>query len=223
MPRRASFVLVVEDPWVSLLPLWFPALWLAVSFVLAHVSGWAALARRFRTTARPTAGLRRWISGQLGPFVRYGGVLQVATAPEGLFLSVFWPFRAWQPALLVPWEQVRLAEERQGVLEDRVLLELGQDRRRLWLHGPVGAEVRRALEAAARRARGDAVLSRESSPGATRCPYCHGGLAGRERTLECPACNSPHHAGCFDEHGGCAVLGCRQAPREPARGSREKA
>jgi hypothetical protein len=45
--------------------------------------------------------------------------------------------------------------------------------------------------------------------GKTRCPYCHGGLTGDESDLvACERCSTVLHAGCWEEHGGCPLLGC---------------
>ena len=51
-----------------------------------------------------------------------------------------------------------------------------------------------------------------------RCPFCR-----EELDLEasdnsaCPECDTVHHGDCFDEHGGCTVLGCSSAPQPEAR------
>jgi hypothetical protein len=42
----------------------------------------------------------------------------------------------------------------------------------------------------------------------TRCPYCLDDLVGVERVVRCVSCRTPHHAVCFDEHGGCVAFGC---------------
>lgn len=39
-----------------------------------------------------------------------------------------------------------------------------------------------------------------------RCPYCHDTLGGE--TFTCSACQTTHHRKCWDEQGGCTVLGC---------------
>jgi hypothetical protein len=52
--------------------------------------------------------------------------------------------------------------------------------------------------------------------GKTRCPYCHGGLTGDEPDLvACEKCTTVLHAGCWEEHGGCPLLGC--TGRRPER------
>jgi hypothetical protein len=44
-----------------------------------------------------------------------------------------------------------------------------------------------------------------------KCAYCHVEL-DRETAPRCPVCGAVHHADCWDENGGCAVLGCVAAP-----------
>ena len=45
------------------------------------------------------------------------------------------------------------------------------------------------------------------------CPYCRGELLRTEGALRCPACDVRQHGECWRAHGGCAVHGCRRAPR----------
>jgi TM2 domain-containing membrane protein YozV len=48
---------------------------------------------------------------------------------------------------------------------------------------------------------------------ASVCPYCRGTIEQDEpQTLLCPVCDTPHHADCFEENGGCTVFGCEAAP-----------
>ncbi len=56
--------------------------------------------------------------------------------------------------------------------------------------------------------------------GGLRCAYCRDGLTGDEDDLvACERCRTALHGGCWDEHGGCPMLGCegRQAERGRAR------
>ncbi|MBI3726135.1 hypothetical protein HY251_19575 [bacterium] len=44
---------------------------------------------------------------------------------------------------------------------------------------------------------------------APRCPYCHVDIAEGEAALvACGRCKTVHHEACFQEHGGCTLLGC---------------
>lgn len=55
---------------------------------------------------------------------------------------------------------------------------------------------------------GVSVAGRDS---ATICPYCREAPAELDLT-RCPACATPHHTDCWDEAGGCTILGCRARP-----------
>lgn len=51
--------------------------------------------------------------------------------------------------------------------------------------------------------------------GSMRCPYCHDGYAPDESDLtSCPGCRTLHHGECFDEAGGCTLLGCTRSRAE---------
>ncbi len=55
--------------------------------------------------------------------------------------------------------------------------------------------------------------------GKTRCPYCRAGITGDDEALTaCKACRTVLHEGCWDEHGGCPILGC--TGRDPERATR---
>ncbi len=46
------------------------------------------------------------------------------------------------------------------------------------------------------------------------CPYCRCPLLPDEAQVVCPSCQTPHHADCYQENGGCTVFGCPQAPSD---------
>jgi hypothetical protein len=50
------------------------------------------------------------------------------------------------------------------------------------------------------------------------CPYCRFPLKEGVEAVRCGTCAAPHHADCWDENGGCAVVACAGGPRrsEPA-------
>lgn len=41
------------------------------------------------------------------------------------------------------------------------------------------------------------------------CPLCHDVLRNGGALVACEACETLYHEGCFEEFGGCAVLGCK--------------
>jgi hypothetical protein len=53
-----------------------------------------------------------------------------------------------------------------------------------------------------------------------RCPFCHDGL-GEADARTCEACDTVHHAACWDENGGCSVFACARGPE--ARGPADRA
>jgi len=87
----------------------FAAMWLGISGLLAHWSGWVNLAERFRSDGAIDGIRFRFASGSIGRRwlpVGYGKCLFVTVAPMGLRLSLFLPFRYSSPPLFVPWTAV---------------------------------------------------------------------------------------------------------------------
>ncbi|MCO5165980.1 MAG: hypothetical protein M9894_06385 [Planctomycetes bacterium] len=44
---------------------------------------------------------------------------------------------------------------------------------------------------------------------AVNCPFCKAEVADDAAVVACDGCGTAHHAGCYEEQGGCAVYGCR--------------
>jgi hypothetical protein len=40
------------------------------------------------------------------------------------------------------------------------------------------------------------------------CPYCHNAIKSNSDIVVCPVCDTPHHADCWSENGGCTTYGC---------------
>ncbi len=89
---------------VVLFPVVFIGFWMAVCWLLAQVSGWAGLARRYETD-RPQGASAESVSGRLG-LTSYNGVLHVDGADDGLLLAVSSLFRAGHPPLHIPWTEL---------------------------------------------------------------------------------------------------------------------
>ena len=97
---------------VLLFPLLLPVVFIVlIAFVLNHLSGWARLARRFRsyepfygeTWSFQSARFRGWCS--------YNNCLTVGAGPESLYLSVtplFRIFSPFTPPLLIPWSEIEV-------------------------------------------------------------------------------------------------------------------
>jgi hypothetical protein len=44
------------------------------------------------------------------------------------------------------------------------------------------------------------------------CPYCRFALKPGAEVIECGGCRAPHHADCWSDNGGCAMMGCVGGP-----------
>ena len=44
------------------------------------------------------------------------------------------------------------------------------------------------------------------------CPYCRSRVESAGGSKECPSCGAEHHADCWIENDGCAVVGCAESP-----------
>jgi hypothetical protein len=62
--------------------------------------------------------------GRVGQ-VAYGGSLNIYSSPEGLYLSVLFPFRLGHPPLFIPWDAVRNAKTRRVLWTERVEFDVG--------------------------------------------------------------------------------------------------
>ncbi|HVD05371.1 MAG TPA: hypothetical protein VNB89_05120 [Gemmatimonadaceae bacterium] len=107
--------LVVPNAPVDIPPLWFPvffvALWCVVCAILAFVSGWRSLARRYRGEPATVIDKVTFGSGQLGNWgAHYNNCLSVTVGPAGVGLKVLLPFRILHPSLLVPWQEIVACE-----------------------------------------------------------------------------------------------------------------
>lgn len=93
----------------------FAAGWFAVTGLLAHLGGWASLARSYRAD-RTEEGKSFWFaSGAMGKRflpVNYGNCLFVTLGSSGIRLSILFPFRFQSPPLFVPWSDVESVTQR---------------------------------------------------------------------------------------------------------------
>jgi hypothetical protein len=66
-----------------------------------------------------------------------------------------------------------------------------------------------AVEARLRLEELEAPLIKARETAAARlCPFCKSTVGADAPVVECAACGTAHHAGCYEEQGGCAVYGC---------------
>jgi hypothetical protein len=126
--------------------LYFVALWLLVTAAVAHMSGWASLVRLYRAGGPVAGDSFRFASGSIGRRyfpVYYRGCLFVTLATEGLYMSVFGPFRFQSPPLNILWSQIAEVTERRALFNTYYLITIRDHWARLSLWGKCG---RRAYE-----------------------------------------------------------------------------
>jgi LSD1 subclass zinc finger protein len=51
------------------------------------------------------------------------------------------------------------------------------------------------------------------------CPYCRFPLKEGAQAVRCGSCHATHHADCWSDNGGCAVMGCAGAPGSSPTGT----
>jgi hypothetical protein len=89
-----------------------PFFWLALMFLIAHLGGWAALAKACPVRSRPRGAAFGGLSLQIHPATSYGGCISAVFSAEGLYLVPLLLFRFGHRPLLIPWEQVATPVQR---------------------------------------------------------------------------------------------------------------
>jgi hypothetical protein len=132
-------------------PQWFLALfgvmWLGITGLLAHLSGWARLAARFRASEPPNGERFRFASGSLGAKmfpVNYGGCLFVAVSGAGVHFSILFLFRFQSPPLFIPWSQIESVDEKCSLLSQYTVIRVRGEWPIISLRGRAGQFVKEA-------------------------------------------------------------------------------
>jgi len=87
-------------------PVFFVALWMAVTTLIAVWSGWFRLARRFPDRREQPFISLRWQSGWMRGGVNLNGVLNLASCPSGLRIGIMRVFGPFSRPFLVPWDEI---------------------------------------------------------------------------------------------------------------------
>jgi hypothetical protein len=110
-------------------PLFFVIIRVGMMRLIAEISGWSLLAKRFRR--QRVMGEEMWIfrSARMRFRVRYGQCLNVAADTFGIYFSIFSLFRVGHAPLLIPWEEVVVQSEERGVIFKSRELLIGRQER----------------------------------------------------------------------------------------------
>ena len=107
-------------------PLFFIGISILAPYWVALIGGWRLLARRFRLQG-PFLGQKwRMQSASMRWLANYNGALTVGADTTGLFMVPFILFRAWHPALFVPWTEITTTAKTQLYFFKMVELRLGR-------------------------------------------------------------------------------------------------
>lgn len=127
-------------------PRWFlPALIVgmaAVAALLAYLSGWRRLARRFPPVAQIDGERFYFASAKMGlvPWfqINYGVCLIITVGRAGIYVSIFMPFRLLCPDFFLPWSAVEGIEEQSSALSRRTVVHIHGTRVTMALRGSLG-------------------------------------------------------------------------------------
>lgn len=131
--------------WVILL---FPILWIAISGVLAALSGWSSLATRFRTAGPSDGKTFSWVSGSIGARlfpVSYGYCLRVTAGAVGVRLSLLPLFGAFSPPLFIPWREVESVETTRVFFWSYAAIRVREHWANIRIHGEAGEHIRQSF------------------------------------------------------------------------------
>jgi hypothetical protein len=120
----------------------FPLLWIGITGILAHVSGWALLARRF-TAEEPDNGRQiRHASALIQQYrllpVTYKGSLFFTVSKEGVYLSVSFLFRFLSPPLFIPWSAIESVTEQRHLFGSYGVINIRNCPVKILAMGPAG-------------------------------------------------------------------------------------
>lgn len=96
----------------------FIVMWSGISLFLSRMSGWAALAGVYRARTKPDVYCRWFQSARMRWGVHFNGCLTIGANMDGLYLSMFLPFRIGHPPLFIPWADIIIEPVKRFLLFD---------------------------------------------------------------------------------------------------------
>ena len=95
--------------------------WIALSILIAKLSGWASLARDYRDDAPLDGDRFHFQSAGMRFGTNYSGCLTVGVNRKGLYLAVWLLFRFGHPPLLIPWRDITMTERKKFFMQQVLL------------------------------------------------------------------------------------------------------
>jgi len=109
-----------------LFPFFFLGMWLLFSFLLSRMGGWHLLAQTFRTDLPFSGNAWGFQSAMMRWAADYRHCLTLGACPEGLYMTIWLVFRFGHPALLIPWNEIRVRKN-EGIFDGSYILTLGRE------------------------------------------------------------------------------------------------
>jgi hypothetical protein len=116
-------------------------MWVGLSFLSGRLSGWQALAERYRFDGKFTGERWRFRSGRMRWTVHYGNILTLGADSRGVYLSVITLFRVGHPPLLVPWREIAVTKKRSFFVQRTGLILDREAKIPLWIPVRLGGEI----------------------------------------------------------------------------------
>jgi hypothetical protein len=106
-------------------PVFFVAMWLAVTTVLSLFSGWFQLSSRFPDQFEEPNLVLRGQSGAMGPGVSMRGILTLAVCASGIRVGINRLFGPFNKRFFVPWREVSVTRSTSFLLWPVAKLQFG--------------------------------------------------------------------------------------------------
>jgi hypothetical protein len=103
---------LVESNLAIFFPLYFAALWLTVTTLLAALSGWFGLMARYPDRTDVPSLRIRGQSGMMGLGVGMHGILTLSVCPSGLRVGMMRVFGPFCRSFFVPWEDIAVIRKK---------------------------------------------------------------------------------------------------------------
>ena len=126
----------------------FALMWFGIAALLAGMSGWPALAERFRSIETPQGESFRFASGSVGSKlpVNYRNCLFLTVGERGFALSLLFLFRFRAPQLFIPWSEVETVSEQKTWMFPYVQVGIRNTKTRLSVLGAAGAALMQSYQ-----------------------------------------------------------------------------
>ena len=95
-------------------------------YILALMSGWNRLSKRFRNKETFYGETWSFQSARMRSLISFGSALTMGADESGLYMAVFPLFRLCHPPLLIPWSEVSIIPGERGLIFKKRLLLLGR-------------------------------------------------------------------------------------------------